>query len=283
MKISVSSLSWIVLRALIVCAPAAASGATRQVPADFPTIQAAIDAAADGDTVLVAPGIYPETISFLGKAIALVSSGGAEVTTIDGGGNDVVVRFVAGEGPDSLLEGFTVTGGFNPAFDGDGGGIVCIGSSPAIEANIITANQTYWRGAGIFSDGGSPAITGNQIAGNSFVCIIADAPCGLGGGIYASGGQPVIARNIIAGNSAPDSGGAIYLAGATTALVEDNEIRANLGGTGGGVSCSGLSLVTLRNNLLVANEAVGFSTLAGPVDGFGGGLLCMGGSTVTMT
>ena len=49
------------------------------VPGDFPTIQAAIDAAMDGDEVEVHPGTYNETINFLGKAITVRSSGGAKV------------------------------------------------------------------------------------------------------------------------------------------------------------------------------------------------------------
>ncbi len=53
----------------------------------FSSIQAAIDAAADGDEVVVAPCVYFETINFLGKAICLRSSDGPEVTVIDGTGS----------------------------------------------------------------------------------------------------------------------------------------------------------------------------------------------------
>ena len=52
----------------------------------YPTIQAGIDAASNGDTVLVAPGTYVENIYFKGKAITVTSSGGAAATIIDGGG-----------------------------------------------------------------------------------------------------------------------------------------------------------------------------------------------------
>src|SRR5262245_47267980 len=76
------------------------------VPADFPTIQAAIDAAFDGDIVLVAPGTYPERIDFKGKAIRVTSSAGAAQTTIDGGQGGSVVTFANGEGLDSILERF---------------------------------------------------------------------------------------------------------------------------------------------------------------------------------
>ena len=59
-------------------------GATINVPADQPMIQAAINAAVSGvDEVVVAPGTYNEIIDFGGKAITVHSSGGAAVTIID--------------------------------------------------------------------------------------------------------------------------------------------------------------------------------------------------------
>jgi hypothetical protein len=85
---------------------------TLHVPGDHATIQAAIDASAAGDEVMVAPGIDSERIDFLGKGVAVRSSGGADATSIDGSGSvGSVVRCLSGEGPDTVLEGFTITGG----------------------------------------------------------------------------------------------------------------------------------------------------------------------------
>ena len=71
---------------------AAVQGDIISVPVDQVTIQDAINAASDGDEVVVAPGTYPEVIDFSGKAITLRSSDGATVTTIDGAGlNNSVV------------------------------------------------------------------------------------------------------------------------------------------------------------------------------------------------
>ncbi len=81
------------------------------VPLDQPTIQAGIDAASPGDTVLVADGTYYENINFLGKAITVTSVNGPASTTIDGSSTGNVVTFQSHEGRDSLLEGFTITNG----------------------------------------------------------------------------------------------------------------------------------------------------------------------------
>src|SRR5215475_381296 len=67
------------------------------VPTDQPTIQAAINVANNGDTVLVAPGTYQENIDFLGKAIKVTSSNGLAVTTIKNNGGGSVVTFHSGE------------------------------------------------------------------------------------------------------------------------------------------------------------------------------------------
>ena len=87
-------------------------GATINVPLDQPTIQGAINAASLGDTIVVADGTYFESIDFLGKGITLRSTAGPAVTIIDGlGANGSVVKCVSGEGPDTVLQGFTITGG----------------------------------------------------------------------------------------------------------------------------------------------------------------------------
>ena len=80
-----------------------AHAAIINVPADQPTIQAGINAASNGDSVLVAPGTYTENINFMGKAITVTSSAGAETTIIDGGNTAPVATFSSSEGPMSVL------------------------------------------------------------------------------------------------------------------------------------------------------------------------------------
>lgn len=57
---------------------------TLKVPAQYKTIQAAIDAALNNDTVSVAPATYTEFIDFKGKAVRVCSEAGARMTTIVG-------------------------------------------------------------------------------------------------------------------------------------------------------------------------------------------------------
>ena len=101
------------------------------VPADQPTIQDAIVLAQSGDIVLVAPGLYAENIDFLGKAITVQGSDGPLATVIDGSdltlgpNSGSVVTFANDEQNDSILDGFTLTGGAGSS-PGDlyhGGGI----------------------------------------------------------------------------------------------------------------------------------------------------------------
>src|SRR5690242_15536142 len=81
------------------------------VPADYSTIQAAINAAGNGDVIQVSPGTYTENLNFLGKAIQVTGLQGPTATIIDGNQAGSVVSFVSGEGPQSVLSGFTLQNG----------------------------------------------------------------------------------------------------------------------------------------------------------------------------
>ncbi len=152
--------------ALIVSMSPTADAATINVPADQPTIQAGIDAAADGDTVLVAPGLYPENVN-IGKRIVLTSSGGPTVTTIEGQSyySATVAVTIADEPFGTEISGFTITGGRRS-------GILCSAahSRVTIRNNIITGNYSGvgWPQAGgittTYNQGG--VIEDNVIFGN---------------------------------------------------------------------------------------------------------------------
>ena len=118
------------MQTLILALLPLASSATIRVPLDEPTIQAAIESAAPGDVVLVAPGTYVEQIDLLGKAITVQSEAGPTQTVIDSQGMQswpdfpfaAVVRMVNGEGRSTRLEGFTITGSNASVFFNEGGG-----------------------------------------------------------------------------------------------------------------------------------------------------------------
>ena len=155
---------WLVALALLLVAVSpAAAATTRLVPADHPTIQAAINAAASGDTIIVSDGTYTENIDFKGKAITVRSANGPTTTIIDGGNTSCVVRFVTGETAAAVLMGFTIQRGFASATCGsEGAGIKVAHASPTITGNIITNNKGC-DGIGIGVGVGSPLIQNNVI------------------------------------------------------------------------------------------------------------------------
>lgn len=217
-----------------VCVSALAQ-TTRRVPSNYLSIQAAIDAAANGDTVLVAPGTYVENINFNGKAVTVRSERGANDTAIDGNGAGSVVIFANGEGPSSRLTGFTIRNG---TYSPWGGGIHVSGASPTITENIIvnSANSS----AGIWVLGGSPLIRRNAISGNSAAGIDLQGP-----------GSAQVLDNVIAGNAL----GGIWMIDAGTPLVKGNIISENTASVGGGIGIINESSPSIVQNLIVGNSA----------------------------
>jgi len=286
---------------LIVCLSVMRAN-TIHVPSQQPTIQAGIDAAvsSDGDTVLVADGIYTgdgnRDIDFLGKAIVVMSENGAESCVIDCEEAGRGFYFHNEEESSSVLQGFSITNG-----RGDGAGIYCYNASPNIMGNTITGNTAaMWYGGGIYCVYSSPTITDNTITGNT-----GDED---GGGIYCSSSSPTIKGNTIMWNTADDGGG-IYCCNSSSPTITDNTITGNTvyytgggiyctsssptitGNTitgnvtiyyyGGGIYCGGeVSYPTIANNTISGNTA---SIYGSPAQSNGGGICCFGNSSPTIT
>jgi hypothetical protein len=240
---------------LVLCFGAiAAQAAVIGVPAEQPTIQAAISAAANGDTVQVAPGTYVENLNFLGKAIRVISDQGPQVTIIDGNNAGSVVTFNSGEGPQSELRGFTVRNGRAQV---RGGGIrIENNSSPTITGNIVVNNRAADGGGGISTSFSSPVIQGNTIAYNGQIQGFSG---GVGGGGVAVVGasSAVLLNNNISGNSwSTSSGGGITLFAAGTPTIKNNLIANNSAySDGGGIAMFNQSDAAIVQNVITGNTA----------------------------
>jgi len=243
-----------------------AYGTIIHVPGDQPTIQAGIDVAVDGDTVLVADGVYTgdgnKNLDFGGKAITVTSENGAENCIIDCEGDGRGFYFYRGEGEASVVSGFTITNGNVTNF---GGGIYCCdNSSPTITNNTITGNSASYGGGIYCCDNSSPTITNNTITGNSG---------SLGGGIYCKDNSSrTITNNTITENSAYDGGG-IYCC-ESSPTITNNTITGNSAGRySGGIHCHAYSSPTITNNTITENSAYEY----------GGGISCWDYSSPTIT
>lgn len=269
---------------LVLFAFSAAAQTTIHVPADQPTIQAGINAAKNGDTVLVAPGTYYENIDFLGKVITVTSSDGPSKTAIDGSAKAPAVTFKSGEPGTTVLSGFTVQHGgtHNYNLSGTGnGGIYLSLSSPTIKNNVITQNNCW----GIDSQSSAPSIAGNEISATQD-----PGSCSFGGGAgilvwgnygnsgYGSTGRAgYIVSNTIENNvqsgleDAGGNGGAGIAIWGASPFIENNIIRNNYtpGGSGGAINIESGINVVIAQNLIYGNKA-----------GCGGGAIATQGSGV---
>jgi len=222
-----------------------ASATTWHVPGDAPTIQAGIDSATAGDTVLVACGTYFEHGVSMKSGVCVRSvTGEPDCVTVDAEQLDRVF-ICEGVGDAASIEGITITGGLLPQND-IGGGILCLDSDLAISDCCITQNQAG-GGGGVFCGRSSVAITGCVFHEN-----VGD---GVGaGGLRLNSCQGTVTDCIFASNWAVDGGG-MFIRGHSSPLITHCLFVDNVAQFwGGGIACD-QSTPTIRHCTLVDNEA----------------------------
>lgn len=155
------------------------------VPLECETIQEAIDEANDGDEIVVAPGIWKETIDLSGKTLYLHSEQGAEETVIHGGQRGTVVTCTFNAS--STIEGFTIRGGKAEL----GGGIHVLHASPTFRLCMVDFNSAN-KGGGVYVRNGIPVFD---------QCVFSFNEAEVGDGIWAKHARPELTACIFAGDS----------------------------------------------------------------------------------
>ncbi len=197
---------------------------------DFTTIQAAIQAAAGGDEILVSPGTYQENVDFQGKDLWVRSEAGPESSIIDGGGAGTCATFRSGESPEAVLEGFTLTRGAGTLYQGVilGGAAFCLLSSPTFRGCRFVENASTYA-AGIYVDGADSEIVDCVFLSNTAQT--------YGGAIAGARSRPSIRGCRFEGNYAGTGDGTIHLALSATienCIFRDNRARAGAAVNAGG-------------------------------------------------
>jgi predicted outer membrane repeat protein len=219
----------------------AASALVIVVPAHQPTIQAAINAAQNGDYVLLQAGTYTGpgnyNINFAGKAITVQGIEGPSQTIIDIQATPQNQRtgfiFHANESSASVLQGVTIKRGYQF----NGAAIHISGSaSPTIRNCVFTENHAdCWGGALYYENGAGPTIAA--------CCFFNNYSADDGGAIFGITGSPTIIDCQITNNVSAFTGGAITTFGGGSPKLSNSTLVGNSAYWGAAIYSSNLQIV----------------------------------------
>ncbi len=227
-----------------------ASAATINVPVDQPTIQDAIDAATSGDTINVATGIYPESIT-VDETLSIVGAGNTTVISpaVDSDGIAITADGVTIQ--DLKVE--TSNSGVTP------NKAISVEEADDLEINTVTIETTGNKAMGIWVGGSNNGLTpvsrltiiGSTVTvGNSATALYADHSTPAHSN-WTIGGSLVNANTFIA-----ELGNPVELYDVTTSEVSYNTITTSASGGSAFIWSSELSNIS---NLTFANNSVNYS------------------------
>lgn len=247
---------WAAIGAAVVTSPAAAQ---LHVPDDFPTLQKAVMAAEDGETILVGPGTYIGSVDLLGKSLTLIGEEGPEKTILDGEDQEISVLVIVGEGKEELsivtIEGFTITRGQGTVIDKlrRGGAIRAHHVDLSINGCVFTANHDAHRGAAVYAESSMIKVNSTLFADNKTIA------SGFGGGVYVIDSELEIADSSFIDNRALRGGGlaAVNASGQVNNCDFHENRASSFGGGGGGGIFTEDSAVTISQCTFIENKAIG--------------------------
>lgn len=196
--------------AQVVVAVSCPPGIVLRVPAEYQTIQSALDVAVSTDTIQIAPGIYDGAgnvdLTFRGKNLVLRSEAGPGFTLLDCGGNSSGILFESGESFLSVVQGLTIRNAGQGS--ASGGAIRVNGASPTL-VNCVLHGNFAAQGAAVAVEQGSVQILNCTLAGNR--------ASGLGGALYGGDASLIhVERSVLWDNCAPGPGNDFWTAGSIT-------------------------------------------------------------------
>lgn len=272
-----------------------AQAAIRNVPATYPTIQSAINASVAGDTIVVAPGIYPETVTWTNKDLTIQGAGeGLSIIDRSNAQGVAGARCLRTQNltTASRIEGFTFRNANAP--NTSGGGMQNTNSSLTV-MNCTFTNNTAPDGGGMQNSGSNVTLTNCTFSNNTALvygggiknesnsnvtltnCTFSSNTAGVSGaGMDNRNSRPTLTNCIISNNTATTNGGGIFSASGG-GLTAKNCIFSNntaTMGAGGGIYGNNFNDLTVTNCAFNNNRAA---------SGLGGGIYFFSSNILTAT